>query len=144
MLKFGGWLGEGAHVTFDKDGSCKASPSFRPSDKLQYCLESTAKKFCTEQDSHTQTQAAIMPAQLFYGSHTWRKKGGIFPPLVLRTQNRLQAAEACEQPVHPPNARLTPCPYSWAVYPLFLAVGKPIIQVQTVPKTWLLTINFFI
>ena len=43
MLNFGGWLGEGVQVTFYEDSACKASPPFPPSDKLEYCLETTAK-----------------------------------------------------------------------------------------------------
>ena len=73
---------------------------------------------------------------------TLGEKGWLFPP-QFRTQNCLQAAgEAWEQPRW--SARLTPCPCSWAVHPLFLAVGKQSIQVQTVPRPWLLTINFLI
>lgn len=47
-------------------------------------------------------------------------------------QNCLQAAEeACEQSDHPQSARHTPCPYSWAVYSVFPAVRKQVIQVQS-------------
>lgn len=68
MLNFGGWLGEGVCVTFQEDSPCEASPPFPTSDKLEYCLEATAKK-------PAQSSSSSCPAILQLG-----EKGGLFPP----------------------------------------------------------------
>lgn len=76
-------------MSFYEDSSCKASPPFPPSDKLEYCLETTAKKLLqseTATQRHNQLQlllscsTAVIPGG---------KNGGLVlpPPLVLHTQN---------------------------------------------------------
>lgn len=103
------------------------------------------KKYRTEQDSHRDTGSYSSCATALWRSYL-EKEGGLFRPqfcihkIACRQQEKLVS-----NPSRPsPEDRLTPCPYSCAASPVFLAVGKQIIQVQTAPKTWLLTINFLI
>lgn len=111
-----------------------------PSSKLEYCLETTAKKILHRaRQPHTDTSSYTSCSAVLQQSYL-EKKGGLFcyvcpvphphPPSF--AQNCLRAAEeACEQSDHPQSARHTPCPYSWAVYPVFPAVRKQVIQVQS-------------
>lgn len=127
------------HVAFYEDSSCKASPPFPPASwniawkLLQKKILHRARQPHTDTSSYTSCSAVLQQSYL-------EKKGGLFcyvcpvphphPPSF--AQNCLRAAEeACEQSDHPQSARHTPCPYSWAVYPVFPAVRKQVIQVQS-------------
>lgn len=132
------------HVPFYEDSSCEASPSFPPSDKLEHCLETTAKKYRTEQDSHRDPGSYSSRATALWRSYL-EKEGGLFRPQFCIHKVACRQEKLVSNPSRPsPGGRLTPCPYSCAASPVFLAVGRQIIQVQTAPKTWLLTINFLI